>query len=164
MTDPSLLEVGRLGRAHGIRGEMFVSLTSDRVERVAEGSSLEAEGMWLTIVASRPSAGRFIVSFAEIESRNDAEQMTGKVLRAHPLDDPEALWVHEMIGAMVVDVEGTEWGRCVAVVANPASDLIELDSGALVPSVFVVESSAENIVINPPEGLFELGGTADGAS
>jgi len=90
--------------------------------------------------------------------------MTGKVLRAHPLDDPEALWVHEMIGAMVVDVEGTEWGRCVAVVANPASDLIELDSGALVPSVFVVESSAENIVINPPEGLFELGGTTDGAS
>jgi len=69
-----------------------------------------------------------------------------------------------MIGAMVVDVEGTEWGRCVAVVANPASDLIELDSGALVPSVFVVESSAENIVINPPEGLFELGGTTDGAS
>ncbi|NBS30051.1 MAG: ribosome maturation factor RimM [Actinobacteria bacterium] len=164
MTDPSLLEVGRLGRAHGIRGEMFVSLTSDRVERVAEGSSLEAEGMWLTIVASRPSAGRFIVRFAEIESRNDAEQMTGKVLRAHPLDDPEALWVHEMIGAMVVDVEGTEWGRCVAVVANPASDLIELDSGALVPSVFVVESTAGNIVINPPEGLFELGGTADGAS
>ncbi len=164
MTDPSLLEVGRLGRAHGIRGEMFVSLTSDRVERVSEGSSLEAEGKWLTVVSSRPSAGRFIVSFAEIESRNDAEQMTGKVLRAHPLDDPEALWVHEMIGAMVVDVEGTEWGRCVAVVANPASDLIELDSGALVPSVFVVESSAENIVINPPEGLFELGGTTDGAS
>lgn len=164
MTDPSLLEVGRLGRAHGIRGEMFVSLTSDRVERVSEGSSLEAEGIWLTVVSSRPSAGRFIVSFAEIESRNDAEQMTGKVLRAHPLDDPEALWVHEMIGAMVVDVEGTEWGRCVAVVANPASDLIELDSGALVPSVFVVESSAENIVINPPEGLFELGGTTDGAS
>jgi 16S rRNA processing protein RimM len=164
VTDPSLLEVGRLGRAHGIRGEMFVSLTSDRVERVSEGSSLEAEGKWLTVVSSRPSAGRFIVSFAEIESRNDAEQMTGKVLRAHPLDDPEALWVHEMIGAMVVDVEGTEWGRCVAVVANPASDLIELDSGALVPSVFVVESSAENIVINPPEGLFELGGTADGAS
>jgi len=164
VTDPSLLEVGRLGRAHGIRGEMFVSLTSDRVERVSEGSSLEAEGIWLTVVSSRPSAGRFIVRFAEIESRNDAEQMTGKVLRAHPLDDPEALWVHEMIGAMVVDVEGTEWGRCVAVVANPASDLIELDSGALVPSVFVVESSAENIVINPPEGLFELGGTTDGAS
>jgi len=164
VTDPSLLEVGRLGRAHGIRGEMFVSLTSDRVERVSEGSSLEAEGKWLTVVSSRPSAGRFIVSFAEIESRNDADQMTGKVLRAHPLDDPEALWVHEMIGAMVVDVEGTEWGRCVAVVANPASDLIELDSGALVPSVFVVESSAENIVINPPEGLFELGGTTDGAS
>jgi len=109
MTDPNLLEIGRLGRAHGIRGEMFVSLTSDRVERVAEGSTLEAEGLWLTVVSSRPSSGRFIVRFAEIESRNDAEQMTGKVLRAHPLEDPEALWVHEMIGALVVDVDGMEW-------------------------------------------------------
>jgi len=164
MTDPNLLEIGRLGRAHGIRGEMFVALTSDRVERVAEGSTLEAEGLWLTVVSSRPSSGRFIVRFAEIESRNDAEQMTGKILRAHPLEDPETLWVHEMIGALVVDVDGTEWGRCVAVVANPASDLIELESGALVPSVFVVESNSENIVINPPEGLFELAGSADGAS
>jgi 16S rRNA processing protein RimM len=61
-----------------------------------------------------------------------------------------------MIGAQVVEVGGRERGRCVAVIANPASDLLELDSGALVPSVFVVESNAETIVIDPPDGLFEL--------
>lgn len=164
MTDPNLLEIGRLGRAHGIRGEIFVTLTSDRVERVAEGSSMEADGAWLTIVSSRPSGNRFIVRFAEIESRNDAERMTGKILRARPLDDPEALWVHEMIGANVVDVGGKTWGTCVAVVANPASDLLELNTGALVPSVFVVESTAETIVIDPPDGLFELKGNEDSES
>ena len=52
MADSHLLEIGRLGRAHGIRGEIFVSLTSDRIERVAEGSTLETEGEWLTVVSS----------------------------------------------------------------------------------------------------------------
>jgi 16S rRNA processing protein RimM len=156
MADSQLLEIGRLGRAHGIRCEIFVSLTSDRIERVAEGSTLETEGEWLTVVSSRRSGNRFIVRFAESDSRNDAERMTGRVLRAQPLDDPDALWVHEMIGAQVVEVGGRERGRCVAVIANPASDLLELDSGALVPSVFVVESNAETIVIDPPDGLFEL--------
>ena len=92
MADSQLLEIGRLGRAHGIRGEIFVSLTSDRIERVAEGSTLETEGEWLTVVSSRRSGNRFIVRFAEIDSRNDAERMTGRVLRAQPLDDPDALW------------------------------------------------------------------------
>jgi 16S rRNA processing protein RimM len=44
----------------------------------------------------------------------------------------------------------------VSVIANPASDLLELDNGALVPSVFVVESAAGRIVIDPPDGLFEV--------
>ena len=39
---------------------------------------------------------------------------------------------------------------------NPAADLLELDSGALVPVVFVTEQSPERIVIDPPDGLFEL--------
>ena len=111
MADSQLLEIGRLGRAHGIRGEIFVSLTSDRIERLAEGSTLETEGEWLTVVSSRRSGNRFIVRFAEIDSRNDAERMTGRVLRAQPLDDPDALWVHEMIGAQVVEVGGRERGE-----------------------------------------------------
>ena len=56
----------------------------------------------------------------------------------------------------MVEVDGTSRGTCVAVVANPAADLLELDSGALVPVVFVVERSPERIVIDPPEGLFEI--------
>ena len=44
----------------------------------------------------------------------------------------------------------------MAVIANPAADLLELESGALVPVVFIVERTADRIVIDPPAGLFEV--------
>jgi 16S rRNA processing protein RimM len=47
-------------------------------------------------------------------------------------------------------------GRCVGVVANPAADLLELDSGALVPVVFIVDHTPDRVTIDPPEGLFDL--------
>ena len=72
-----------------------------------------------------------------------------------------ALWVHELIGARVVDVSGAARGRVVAVVANPASDLLELDGGQLVPLRFVVggvdrDGDGAVVRIDPPEGLFDL--------
>ena len=75
---------------------------------------------------------------------------------AEAVDDDTELWVHELIGTTVVDVAGIERGRCVAVIANPAADLLELEGGALVPVVFVVERTAERVVVDPPAGLFEL--------
>src|ERR671918_797104 len=76
-------------------------------------------------------------------------------LRAEAIDDPDELWVHDLIGSEVVTVGGDAVGTCVAVVANPASDLLELDSGALVPVVFVVERAPGRVTIDPPEGLLE---------
>ena len=64
--------------------------------------------------------------------------------------------MHDLIGATVVDVDGTTRGTCVSVVANPAADLLELDTGALVPVVFITEHTAGRIVIAPPDGLFDL--------
>jgi 16S rRNA processing protein RimM len=59
-----------------------------------------------------------------------------------------------------VEADGTARGRCVSVIDNPAADLLELDSGALVPANFVtgVDRVADPIVvtIEAPEGLFEL--------
>ena len=66
---------------------------------------------------------------------------TGKSLRAEPLDDPEALWVHDLVGAEVATPDGRTWGRVVGVLANPAHDLLELDSGTLVPVVFVIDEA-----------------------
>jgi 16S rRNA processing protein RimM len=156
VTADGLLEVGRIGRAHGVRGDVLVHLTTDRVERVAVGSRLKIARGWLTITASSPSNDRWRVHFEGIEDRNDAEALAGAVLLAEPIDDPDVLWIHQLIGAEVVEVGGTSRGRCVAVIDNPAADLLELESGALVPVSFVVANESGVVTIDPPDGLFEL--------
>lgn len=152
-----MLEVGRVKKAHGLRGEVIVSLITDRSERVAPGSILISEDRSLEVEASRPHQKHFIVSFVGVLSREDAEALQGLALHAEPLDDPDELWVHELIGARVCSVDGSEVGVVEAVQANPASDLLVLDNGALVPVLFVVERRDDGtVVIDPPEGLFEL--------
>jgi len=155
---PSLLEVGRIGRAHGVRGDVLVHLTTDRVERLAAGSRLKAGERWLTVTAASRSNDRWRVHFEGVDDRSAAEALARVVLAAEPIDDPDTLWVHQLIGAEVVEVAGTPRGRCVAVIDNPAADLLELESGALVPATFVVSFGDGIVTIDPPEGLFELGG------
>ena len=155
-TRHGLLEIGHLRKAHGVHGQVNVQLDTDRPERLAPGTRWWARDGWLTIVAATPHQDRWLVTFAEIGDRLAAQRYTNTPIYAEPLDDPAELWVHELIGAAVVDVDGTPRGTCVAVVANPAADLLELDTGALVPVVFVTEHSAERIVIAPPDGLFDL--------
>ena len=60
------------------------------------------------------------------------------------------------MGSRVVEAGGTERGTCVGVLANPAHDILELDSGALVPVIFVTEFKDGVITIDPPDGLFDL--------
>ncbi len=151
-----LLEVGRIGRAHGIKGDVFVDLTTDRTERVAIGSRLHAQGRWLVITASSRSADRWRVHFEGIDDRTAAEALTGAVVSAEPIDDPDVLWIHQLFGCAVVEVDGTPRGRCVSVIENPAADLLELDTGALVPVTFVTTVADGVITVDPPEGLFEL--------
>ena len=153
-----MLEVGRVKKAHGLRGEVIVALITDRAERVAPGSLLVAGERTLEVEASRPHQKHFIVSFAGVVSREDAEALQGTTLQAEPLDDPDELWVHDLIGA---PVEGASTVLTVGVIdavqANPASDLLVLDNGALVPVLFVVERRDDGVVvIDPPEGLLDL--------
>ena len=110
----------------------------------------------LTVGSSRPHQRDWIVAFDGIPDRNTAETLRGLVLLAEPLEDPDALWVHELVGARVVTPDGAERGRVAAVEANPASDLLVLDSGALVPLTFVVERAPGVVTVDPPEGLFDL--------
>ena len=133
-----------------------MSLTTDRLERVAPGAVLVTDAGELEVQASRPHQGRWIVAFAGQDSREDADRLRGLVLRAEAVDDPAEMWVHDLVGAEVVTVDGDIVGRCTGVVANPAADLLELDSGALVPVVFVVDHTPGRVTIDPPEGLFDL--------
>ncbi len=154
-----MLEVGRVVKAHGLAGEVIVGLVTDRVERVAPGTVLTTDRGPLEITGSRPHQGRWIVSFAGVASREAAERLRGVILHAEPLDDPDALWVHELIGADAVLPDGTRAGLVDAVEDNPAGDLLVLDTGALVPVRFVVGWDDERrLVIDPPAGLLDLDG------
>jgi 16S rRNA processing protein RimM len=155
-----LLEVGKIGRPHGVNGDVFIHLTTDRTERVAVGARLFGRDRWYTVVQSHRSNQRWRVHLDGVDDRTAAERLTGTVLHAEPIDDPDALWIHQLIGATVVEVDGTPRGRCVAVIDNPAADLLELDGGALVPANFVTAADHSEagvvITIDPPDGLFEL--------
>jgi 16S rRNA processing protein RimM len=154
------LVVGRIGRAHGIHGEVAVTFTSNRPERHVAGAVLHSDGRTLVIAASRPHQGRWLVRFEGVDDRSAAEALRGAELTAPPLasdvlDDGE-FWVHELIGAHVADTSGVSFGRVVAIEANPAHDQLVLESGALVPMTFVVERRAGLLVVDAPDGLFDL--------
>ena len=158
MSTDDLREVGRIGRAHGVNGELYVSLITDRVERLAAGARLLSGSQWLTVVESRQQQQRWLVRFDGVTDRTAAEKLTNSILLAEPLtdDDEDALWVHELIGSRVVDKEGVERGTCIAVIDNPAHDIVELDTGALIPVIFVVSCRDGVAVVDPPEGIFDL--------
>jgi 16S rRNA processing protein RimM len=157
-------EVGRIVKAHGIKGEVSVDPITPRTERFAPGAVLHAGERTFVVATVRPHQGRWLVGFEGVVDRTTAEGLRGTVLTADPLageDDDEGLdedevWVHDLVGAEVVDTNGVVLGRCAAVVVNPASDLLELESGALIPLVFHVEHGDGRVVVDPPPGLLDL--------
>ena len=154
-----LLEVGRIGKPHGVRGDLFLSLTSDLVQRREVGAQLiifDSSGQrTLTITSSRPQQDRWVVHFEGIDDRNAAERLTNKFLYAAPIDGAEGVWVHQLIGSEVEDTSGVSWGICTGVLNNPAHDLLELESGVLIPMPFVLSCDEGITVIDPPAGLRE---------
>lgn len=156
MNAPDLLEVGKIVKPHGLRGEVVVALTTNRAERVAPGTVLLTDRGPMTVERSSPFQGRWIVQFEGVLSREDADEVRDLVLRAEPLDDPDADWIHDLIGADVVDQTGSVVGKVEAVQDNPVADLLVLESGALVPMTFVVETAPGRVVIDAPEGLLDL--------
>jgi 16S rRNA processing protein RimM len=149
------LEVGRIAKPHGLRGEVVVQMLDDRPERLRPGATFEAGGRRLDVVESRPHQGRHLVRFAGVDDRDAAEALRGVSLEAEAHADPDLLWVHELIGSRCVELDGTERGRVVSVIDNPAADLLELDSGALVPLSFLVSHDEGVVTIDPPAGLFD---------
>lgn len=142
----------------------MVQLVTSLPDRLAPGSSLaRGDGSALVVNSAQrvpgrdgSQGGRWLVRFAGVTDRSASEALSGAVLMAEPVEGVEGLWVHELIGARVVEASGLARGTVVSVEANPASDLLVLDSGALVPLRFVVSSAAGEVVVDVPEGLFEL--------
>jgi 16S rRNA processing protein RimM len=154
-----MLEVGGIVKPHGLRGDVIVVLTTNRAERVAPGAVLVADdGREFEVVRSSVHGTRHIVTFKGVNGIDAATALRGTHLFAPPLEDPDALWVHELIGSVVEDDQGRILGTVEGVQANPASDLLVLAGGALIPLRFVVRSEpGTRLVVDIPDGLLDLG-------
>jgi 16S rRNA processing protein RimM len=168
------LVVGRVGRPHGLRGEVTVEVrTDDPDQRFAAGSALATippDRGPLTVAASRWHSGRLLVSFAGCEDRDAAEALRNTVLAIDsdaltPLADPAEYYDHDLIGMRVVTRSGEQVGA-VADVLHHGQDLLVVDgsgprsgSQILVPFVTAivpeVDVTAGMLVIDPPPGLLD---------
>lgn len=132
--------VGRIGKPHGIRGEVTVDVRTDEPDRrFAAGTVLRAQPpagsasplRSLTVAASRWHQSVLLVSFEELGSRNDAEAARGIVLHADlPADatpeDPDEFYDHQLVGLTAYDLEGVELGAVTAVQHGSAQDLLTI--------------------------------------
>lgn len=155
-----MLEVGRIVRPHGLKGQVVVELWTNRDERMSAGTGLGAGDRTLVVASAsrQPDSGgraRWLVSFRGVDTREGAESLRDAVLTAEPLEVEGALWVHELVGAELCDPDGAPVGRVEAVEANPASDLLLLEDGRVVPLTFVSRDGSGRLIVDGPPGLLD---------
>lgn len=127
MAEPTVA-VGRVTKAHGVRGEVAVENRSDNPERWTPGSVVRDEaGRSFTVRSVRPHGGRLLVTFDEIADRTAAEALVGSTLVVPeswlPELEPGAWWAYEAEGLRVVTEDGREIGIVHEVLDYPAQDL-----------------------------------------
>ncbi|MBV9730623.1 MAG: ribosome maturation factor RimM [Pseudonocardiales bacterium] len=161
--------VGRIGRPHGLRGEVAVQVRTDFPEqRFAVGAKLRGDtGRTLTVETVRPHGKALLVRFAGIVDRDTAAELCGLLLTVDAtalpdLADPDEFYDHQLEGLIAVGSDGEALGTVREVVHAPASDLLvlETDCGeALVPFVraivLEVDLAGGRVVLDPPAGLLD---------
>ena len=171
--------VGRIGKPHGVRGELTVELRTDEPERrFADGTVLATEApsggpphgpgrpARLTVVSTRWHQQRLLVTFAECTDRNQAELVRGLLLLAtidhtETPEDPEEFYDHQLVGLQVVTTAGDVVGELTAVIHGSAQDLLSVraEDGRemLVPFVSqlvpVVDVANGRVVVEDRPGL-----------
>ncbi len=159
--------IGRIGRAHGIRGELNVDIRTDEPDRrFAPGSSVICGDRTLTVATARHHSGRLVVAFREIADRTAAEGLHGKILEAEidpsdVPDDPDEFYDHQLVG-LEARSDGAVVGTVTGIVHGPHQDTltIEVDGRevfvpfvtALVPEVNVVGGF---VTLNEINGLLD---------
>lgn len=178
MSVEDYLVVGRIGRPHGLRGEVSVEPRTDEPERrFAVGATLGARRNrpgergddTLTVRGHRWHSGRLLLTFDEISDRDAAEEARGTLLVV-PVDpderpdDPEEFYDHQLVGLAVVAPDGAPVGRLKEVVHGTAQDLLVVDVDGrevLVPFVSAlvpeVDLAGGRIVVDDRPGLLEEG-------
>lgn len=173
------LIVGRVVKAHGVRGELVVDVHTDSPhDRFAVGSRLlgrtgkgnSVTDREVTVEAARDHSGRLLVRLAGVADRDTADALRGMLLLVDSAalpetDDPDEFHDHQLVGLRVLDTGGGELGEVTEVVHTPGGELlsVRLATGgdALVPFVTgivpEVDLGSGTCVIDPPEGLLDLG-------
>ncbi|MEU0951762.1 ribosome maturation factor RimM [Streptomyces niveus] len=178
------LVVARIGRAHGIKGEVTVEVRTDEPElRLGPGAVLATEPAStgpLTIETGRVHSGRLLLRFAGVSDRTGAEALRNTLLIAEvdPEDmpeDPDEYYDHQLMDLDVVLADGTEVGRITEITHLPSQDLfiVERPDGTEVMIPFVeeivtdIDLVEQKAVIDPPPGLIDdnavVAAPADGA-
>jgi 16S rRNA processing protein RimM len=127
-----LVKVGRVGKPHGLDGSFFVEHASEDEERFAQGSTLHVDGEPAEIVASKRSRGRPVI-------RLDREAPRGAELAvprdALPPPGEDEFYEFQLVGLAVEEEGGRPLGSVAALIPGPANDVLELDTGLLLPLV-----------------------------
>jgi 16S rRNA processing protein RimM len=162
------LVIGRIGRAHGVRGDLFVEpMTDEPDHRYADGTVLmTSESTTLTVATSKWHSGRFVVHFAGVDDRNAAEALRGQTLTidVDPTElpeDPDEFYDHQLVGLSVALEDGSVIGVIGEVIHLPSQDLLSVkregDTEVLIPFVmeFVpdIDLDSKTVTITPPPGL-----------
>ena len=139
------LNVGRIGRAHGILGEATIEVRTDEAEdRFALGSILETDSHGLLTVASaRVHNGILLLGFEGVTTRNQVEELRNELLYADVDIDAEGLdeddyHVLQLIGCMTFLEDGSEFGPVTEVLNLPGQDVLSIkgaDGEVLIPFV-----------------------------
>ncbi len=118
--------VGRVGKPHGLKGDVFVFPHTDHPDRFAPRSELFVDGRTVTVASSRTAEGRLIVRFSHITGRQQAEAIRGSFVTIpesarRSLDDDE-WWPDELVGLRVLDHAGEPRGEVIDFVEGVAQD------------------------------------------
>ena len=158
------LNVGRIGKAHGILGEATIEVRTDEAEdRFALGAVLETESHGnLTVASARVHNGILLLSFEGIEDRNAIETLRNELLYADvdidaPGVDEDDYHVLQLVGCKAFLVDGDEFGEVTEVLNLPGQDVLVIKSGSaetLIPFVRqlvpIVDIKARRMTVIPP--------------
>jgi 16S rRNA processing protein RimM len=124
--------IGKVGKPHGIDGAFFIEQPSADDRWWAVGSTFLAGGARVEVVAARRSSGRPVVKLDRAVERGALIEVERDAL---PPTEADEYYAFELIGLPVVEENGRELGNVKAVTSGIANDVLELDSGVLLPMI-----------------------------
>jgi 16S rRNA processing protein RimM len=145
-----LVEVGRVGKPHGLQGAFYVERASEAPERFARGAKLLCDGAPVVVVESKRAQGRPVIRLDVAVPRGATLAVPRDEL---PPPDEDSYYVFQLVGLAVEEEGGRALGAVRDVVPGVAHDVLELDSGVALPLVedciLDVDLSAGRIVVAP---------------